>query len=194
MTASRPLRSINRALQPSPPPVARAPRPTTAAFTPPAALIMPPSAAATTTTTMSAPSAVSALPAPAPASTAPTAPTPAPANATAAAHDPRCGCTGPKLGAVIDHNELLPGDILQYSNGARVRYVRKQGANEYIFNRVNGGRLGGTHQGPKSIAVALAGGRRGEKGLWSEFEVFRGLLRLGTLFEVRHAAYAANRL
>jgi hypothetical protein len=98
---------------------------------------------------------------------------------------------------VIDNNELLSGDdILQYSDGAQVVYVHKQGADAYMFNRVTGGQLGKTHQGPRSIATALATGtgRKVEKSVWGEFEVFRGAQHLGTLFDVRHAAFAAGRL
>lgn len=55
----------------------------------------------------------------------------------------------PKLAAVIDTYVLLPGDILQYSNGACVACVHKQAAKAYVFNRVNGERLVETHQGPE---------------------------------------------
>jgi hypothetical protein len=75
-----------------------------------------------------------------------------------------------------------------------VVYVRKQAAEAYVFNSVKGGRLAGTYQGPKSIANALAGDSKVEKSVRSEYEIFHGAFRLGTLFEVRHAAYIAGRL
>jgi hypothetical protein len=56
---------------------------------------------------------------------------PAPVNAAAVAQKNPCGFTAPKLGAVIDHNELLSGDTLQYSDGVQVICVRKQGADEF---------------------------------------------------------------
>lgn len=98
------------------------------------------------------------------------------------------------MAAVIENSELLLGDDLQDSNGARVLYIRKQGADTYEFDRANGGRLPRTHQGLKSIAKALAEGSIVEKGVWAEFELFRGLLLLGTLFDVRHVAYVGGRL
>jgi hypothetical protein len=100
------------------------------------------------------------------------------------------------LGSVIDHGVIRTGDILQYSDGAQVVYVRKQGADAYIFNRVTGGQLGATHPGPKSIATALAKstGRKVVKNVWGEFEVIRGTEQLGTLFDVRHAAFVAGQL
>lgn len=209
VNATRPPTPFNRAQQPSPPPVARAAPPSRAtASAPLARAVLPATTAATST--LSAPSAHLPMPVQAPAPTP--APTPAPANAPSPgatnapvpvptkanaappAHSSGCGCTAPKLGAVIDSNELLPGDVLRYSNGARACYMRKQGADAYIFNKANGEELGGTHQGPKSIANALASGSRVAKNVWAEFEVFRGAVLLGTLFEVRHAAYAAGRL
>jgi hypothetical protein len=54
--------------------------------------------------------------------------------------------------------------------------------------------LPGTHQGLKAIAKALADGSNEDKGLWNEFELFHGLLLLGTLFDVRHVAHVGGRL
>jgi hypothetical protein len=85
---------------------------------------------------------------------------PAPVNAAATAHKPHCGCITPKLAAVVDTSEPLPSDALQYSNGSR---ERNQAAEACSFNTVNGGRLAGTYEGPKSIANALAGGSKAEK-------------------------------
>jgi hypothetical protein len=97
---------------------------------------------------------------------------------------------------VIDHDVIRTGDILQYNDGAQVVYVRKEGADAYIFNRATGEQLGTTHIGPKSIATALAEGtgRTVEKSAWGEFEVIRGTQQLGTLFDVRHAAFVAGQL
>jgi hypothetical protein len=100
------------------------------------------------------------------------------------------------LGSVIDHGMIRTGDILQYSDGVQVVYVRKNGADAYIFNRVTGEQLGATHAGPKSIATALAKGtgRKVQKTVWGEFKVIRGTQQLGTLFDVRHAAWVAGQL
>ena len=145
--------------------------------------------------------ATAAAPVPAPAVILPPVipaanlPVPAPVNAAAAPPNPGCGCTAPKLAAVIDSNELLANDVLRYTNGSQVFYVRKRANEEYVFSYMNGVTLAGTHQGPKSLAQELIGAYGIVGGrVWSDFDVFRGVVRLGTLFELRHAAYVAGRL
>jgi hypothetical protein len=72
-------------------------------------------------------------------------------------------------------------------------YIRKQGADTYVFDKANRGRLPRTHQGPKTIAKALAEGSNVKKGIWNEFDLY-GLLLLGTLFDVRHVAHVGGQL
>jgi hypothetical protein len=85
---------------------------------------------------------------------------PAPVNAATTAHKPHYGCTTSKPATIIDTSEPLTGDALQHSNGSR---VRNQAAEACAFNKVNGGQLVGTHEGPRSIANALAGGSKAGK-------------------------------
>lgn len=203
--------AINRALQPSPPPIARASQTTSTAGATstlsagpslPTTVVVTSNPSALTATvlltaqTAAAPPVPVPLHAPPPATGTTNTATAVPANAAVPAHNPHCTCTAPKLGSVIDHNLIRTDDILQYSNGAQIVYVRKQGADAYIFNRMTGEQLGTTHQGPKSMATALIKntGRKVKKNTWGEFEVIHGKQHLGTLFDVRHAAFCAGLL